>query len=225
MSTFEEVKNIDTFTRHTVNGYLRKIQLSLPSENIYYDSIPSIVLYLCLLYFYIPECFDSNNCHQQYALSDDKKIAKRKKDCNWGLIYLTKVVSEGIHRWKFKINIGNTLNTTMTIGVCKIHEPLDTTDLLFASQYYGKAYAWKVESGLLTKGDDDEQRQYTNRKIQDGDIVEMKLDLNKWKLEFNCNSVDYGVAFKDIQQTSYRAALSFYDEDHSIEILEYRNLL
>ena len=43
---------------------------------------------------------------------------------------------------------------------------------------------------------------------EDGDILEMTLDLNKRTLSFKVNDKDFGVAYSNIKQTSYRLALS-----------------
>ena len=51
----------------------------------------------------------------------------------------------------------------------------------------------------------------------------MVLDLNKKELRYIWNSEDCGVAFRNIEDTSYRAVVSFYDEDYSIKLLQYTN--
>ena len=120
-----------------------------------------------------------------------------------------------------QLTIRNQLCTTMTIGVYKMNHQIDTSEPLRAEEYKGIVYAWKVDSGKLTKGDQDSQHRYTDREFQDGDIIEMILDLNAKQLRFICNSEDFGVAYEQIEDTSYRAAVSFYDEDYSIQFLEY----
>ena len=49
----------------------------------------------------------------------------------------------------------------------------------------------------------------------------MILDLNKYTLSYKCNDKDYGIAFQDIEQTTYRAAVGFYHQQDSIEFISY----
>ena len=53
MATFkvEELRKIDQSSKDSVYGYLRRIQSTFPSDNVYYN-IPSLVFYWCLLYFW-----------------------------------------------------------------------------------------------------------------------------------------------------------------------------
>ena len=59
MTTLELVKDVDSKTKDIVNGFLRRIQLLLPSDiyDIYHDNIPDLISYFCILYFYIREYF------------------------------------------------------------------------------------------------------------------------------------------------------------------------
>ena len=57
----------------------------------------------------------------------------------------------------------------------------------------------------------------TNKKLQsygvdcqNGDILEMILNLNQYTLRYKINGKDYGVAFEDIEKTKYRAAIFMY---------------
>eukprot|EP01084_Bolivina_argentea_P149340 260887_1 len=47
-------------------------------------------------------------------------------------------------------------------------------------------------------------------KCKNGDIVVMTLDLNSFSLRFAINDQDYGVAFANIEDTEYRAAIFMY---------------
>ena len=224
MSTFEDVKNIDFSTKTAVHGYLRIIQMTLPSDNIYYDNIPSLIYYLCVLYYYIKECFDPDHCHHDYKLCNDNTLVTKPMDSDDGVVYLSKIVSAGINRWKFKLNIGNNYGTSMTIGVWKDNRALDNSTLLMYEENK-RFYGYQLASLYLTDGDNGRRCEYSpnsDKEFVDGDIIEMILDLNKMELRYMVNEHDYGIAFKDIENTSYRGALSFYDEDHSIEFIEYK---
>ena len=110
------------------------------------------------------------------------------------------------------------LCTTMTIGVYKMNHPIDTSEPLRADDYQGIVYAWKVDSGRLTKGDQDSKREYTTREFQDGDIVEMILDLNNLSLEYVVDGINHGKAF-DIEETEYVAVVSL-SRDNQIKLID-----
>ena len=48
----------------------------------------------------------------------------------------------------------------------------------------------------------------------------MILDLNKFTLRFKVNNVDYGIAFHNIRNAKYRAAVWLYNDDDFITIIE-----
>ena len=119
-TTLEDVKYIDQNAKDLVNGYLKRINV----DKTFHDDIPSLVYYWCLLYYHIKECFDAENCHRDYELDKDNTIVKKRQDSNFGVVYLSKVVSKGIHRWKFQLHIGNNYGTSITIGVWKNNRQL-----------------------------------------------------------------------------------------------------
>ena len=198
MSTLEDVKSIDTNTRDLVNGYLKEIKLNFPINTTFHENIPSLVYYWCILYYYIIECFDPSNCHKHYTLHDDNTLITKKHDSEFGIAYLSKIVMTGIHRWKFKINLGNNYGTTITIGVWRNIQPLRTdndTPLLYEinqSMFYG----YEINGFTLAENADGHILDYPRnlddqKEIVDGDIVEMLLDLNKMEVlkEIICDSL------------------------------------
>ena len=222
MATLECTKHINVFVTDTINGYLRRIQSSFPVDSIYYNNIPSLVSYWCVLFFYVKECFDPDACDSHYILSDDNTLVEKKPySSDAGNVFLFNTASHGVHKWKFKLRIGNMFDSTMTIGVWKINHLLDTTQALYDIWYKGKFYGWRVNNGTITHGDDEQRYKYTNHTKQNNDVIEMILDLNKRELRFICNDKDFGAAFKQIEDSSYRAAVSFYSKDYAIELLDY----
>ena len=221
MVSVEDVKRIDVITKDTVNGYLRRIQLCLPSTDIYYCCIPALVSYWCILYFYINECFDPIESHNHYIFEENNTIIRKTKSSEV-CAFLSNIVREGIHRWKFEIFIKEEWDTTKTIGIWKNNHPLDNKLALFSSQFTGKFYGWCLDDASLVYGDSDGYRDYADDEyVTDGDIIEMILDLNKKQLGFKRNDKDYGVAFENIEDTSYRAAVSFFRNVNSIKLIEY----
>ena len=54
-----------------------------------------------------------------------------------------------------------------------------------------------------------------------GDVVEMILDLEKRTLGHKVNEKDYGVAFENIEDTSYKAFSFMNWKNDSIELLSH----
>ena len=102
MSTFVNTKNIDDRIIYAVSGYLRRCQLLIPRNNVYYN-IPSLVEYLCINYYRITEYFTS---HGNYiTLNDDKSIAQtivNQRDTVYGNIEINNT-KPMIYKWIFKI--------------------------------------------------------------------------------------------------------------------------
>ena len=142
--------------------------------------------------------FDPEHHHHDYTLSDNNTTISKVTNGS-GNVFLSKVARNGVHRWKFKLSTPGfrVLNTTLTIGIWKANQPLDTSELLCEGpNYQGKFYGLQAGDGKLTVGDGEEERDYTEKKYTDDDIIEMILDLNKKELRFIWNSTDCGVAFK-----------------------------
>ena len=53
-----------------------------------------------------------------------------------------------------------------------------------------------------------------------GDIVHMILDLDGMKLRFKVNDIDYGIAYRKIKKSKYRAAVWLYAKSDSVTIIE-----
>ena len=85
------------------------------------------------------------------------------------------------------------------------------------------SYSWSINDH--GKYDDTQtyhsSGKYGKRKFGTGDVIEMVLDFNKGEVRYIVNGDDQGVAFKDIKQVTYTAAVSTIEKGDSIEILQY----
>eukprot|EP01083_Nonionella_stella_P244618 851153_1 len=137
------------------------------------------------------------------------------------VLFLTNVISDGMCSWTFRIiNIPNELN----FGVRKIRSHADDASILKANvRFFGEkdnGYAWEASNCCSPKSDHgnlmnpksngfSKMKQYGPR-CKDGDIVRMKLDLYERTLRFTVNGTECGIAFAEIENTSYRAAIFMY---------------
>ena len=217
MSALANVKDIDIETKNCIFGYVRKIQEALPTDNIYY-TIPSLVIHWILLYYHIQEKFDPNNCGKMCSLSESGSILTKTND-NYDIALLSKTVSTGTHRWKFKIDNINPANYTFVIGVWNIGYDADCNNSMFSKAAKNKLYGWNSAGGQITRG-----RSYFKsygKPHKKGDIIEMILNLYKLELGYTLNGEDYGVCWSNIDEGKYKAMVHMYKSGDSIELVSY----
>ena len=80
-------------------------------------------------------------------------------------------------------------------------------------------YGWIVNYRQLTS-----RTRYGTRECASGDIIEMILDFNKLTLSYTVNGDinNWGIAWKNIEQTSYRAVVSANQAGDGIQFLSYQ---
>ena len=59
-------------------------------------------------------------------------------------------------------------------------------------------------------------------RCKNGDIIEMILNLNTLCLSYKINEKNYGTAFKNIENTSYRAAITFFVNGEKVTLISYK---
>lgn len=214
MSTEQHIEaiDVDQKTKDTVSGFIRKIKNLFPSD----------IARLCLLYYFVEEQFDPDNCPKYQLSNNNKTVAK----CGSGSrnAYLTKIVNTGVHRWRFKLEYED-LNLPLSIGIFKtktkggLKQGYNNTAENF-SKKNGYAVVVSYQRRARNKGIG---KAYGKRQSKSGDIYEMILDFNKRTLSFNVNDEFWGIAFDKIEQTSYRAVVCagyWWDKFH---LLSYQS--
>ena len=212
---------IDDETKHLINGYIRNIQQTLSRlNNFYVININQI----CALYYFIQ--YDKWNMKwktKQWQISGDTISTPSTGFFGWQSIFLTNIVHQGQHDWKFKIKEDN---DTIIIGIWNMQN--DPMNLVVADfDYLGKtestAYAFDVDRAELNIHD--ARNQWTGRNsygvaCKKGSIIEMHLDLDNLQLSFTIDNKYYGKAF-DIKKAKYIACISCYSNDNILQLLSY----
>merc|ERR1712228_295883 len=121
-----------------------------------------------------------------------------------GSIWIEGIVAEGSHEWKFKIINGSGVH----IGITNEKNEKKKDSYLETLYYYTGGLFYDAD-GKLTR---------TNEKAKKNDIVSMMLDLKKNLLQFLLNGKQIGNAMP-VKNGSYRAAISLYYPDDSVELL------
>ncbi len=225
----DEIKGKD---KSTVNGYIRKIEQNNESFN---NNIPMIINYLCINYYHISkDRFDPILHGKDITVSDNKITFKisNKFDYSNSSAFLSNIVSNGKHQWRFKIinkktwpYIGVTPNKTdpndnehnNELNQCVRYDGYGLFGLWYP-RYYGLLRGLKLLWFITWT------KTYCPTRKSDGDIIDMYLDLNKFELSFAINNKHYGKAF-DVDKTSYRAICShwgFRSNPKSFELLFYK---
>ena len=213
----DDFKTIDTRTQDLIDGYIKIIQQSLPTDNVYYI-IPALVIRWILLYFYIRDQFDRNHCADCYTISDDNYIITKSPTDTTGCVYCSQIRRHGIHRWRFKLRNVTANQTFIVIGIWKVNHEMNVNSDLWQWSAQGKAYGWIVNYKRKINGDKSEWYSYGKKECVTGDVIEMILDLNKMKLSYFCNGEDYGRAYKSLEKTGYKAVVHC-GQGESVELL------
>ena len=126
--------------------------------------------------------------------------------------YGTHVVSDGIYKWRIKIIQLTTFGASHPpyIGIIENDEKYITA---YTNNINWEKYGYQLaaRSGRLygyVGVNSPKTSDYKCIWQENGDVLEMTLDLNKGTLSFMVNNVDYGPAFMQIKKTNYRFIMS-----------------
>ena len=139
--------------------------------------------------------------------------------------FLSNVVNEGVHEWRFKIENQFGL---MYIGIWKTkYDEMEAIDSRMHDHtkynndaVYGLNLSWGKLRGDLTNSEYKTADIYCE-KCGEGDTLDVVLDLNKYELKFCVNDVDHGKAFNVDPNMSYRAGVNLRSSD-CIRLIRYK---
>ena len=182
------------------------------------------MIHWILLYFYVREAFDPDNCAAFYKLSGDNQSFIIKEKQGDGCAYLSQIIKCGVHKWKFKLVKMNRSGWNMTIGVWRCNYPLNKRTTMWDDETSkGREYGWMVNYTWLTFGDNHGELTYKGMTpCSTGDVIEMKLDLNQWKLSYSKNGDEFLIAHDNIEKTSYVAVVCGCRDGECVELISYQ---
>eukprot|EP01084_Bolivina_argentea_P230077 388147_1 len=101
------MKNMDEQTINIVCGYIRICRQLFPQNKIYYD-IPSLVQYICALYYWKKEHFTLHG--HKMIVNDEQDFVQKAKQFDllftWNTVYGNIYIDDStpmIHEWIFKL--------------------------------------------------------------------------------------------------------------------------
>ena len=218
-------EKIDQQCIDSVFGYIRNAQkLFINDKRIYY-TIPISINHICALYYasYFDK-FYKWSIGKRMILSKNKLTIIQKKT-GFNSAFLTKIIDRGVYHWIFRLDVVSIPGVwSTTIGIFDSDEQDDDDDYPINKRFlegYEKGYGWSpcnaklinTKTGICKKDDKD-----YGIKCDQGDIIEMFVDMNKLELSYVVNGQDFGVAFK-IRDSYYQAAINLFCTGDSITLL------
>lgn len=202
---FKQIKFIEQKDKDAVSGYVHKSQTQLPVDQPYY-TIPSLIIYGILYYFYDPERFDE--CCKGLELNEDKTIVTHTASTgDWKSVYGKTSIpadSKYIYEWQFKIlqRPGNGYGHHL-FGIHSFTNTNKIIDNDFSCSLMHKNSGFNESEfyAICDTGDKYNNREYDiqfGAKWEAGDVITMILDMNKRTLSYRRNKSDFGVAFEDM---------------------------
>eukprot|EP01084_Bolivina_argentea_P167053 289998_1 len=197
----------------TVFGYIRI------NKNIV-QPIPQPIKHLSLLYYYESDQWDPQSTHKTIKINGN--TAQKVKGTFFSNSYLTNVIKDAEHIWKFKVNFNKQSMRCLQIGIWKTKFRNAETDDYPNDGWYG----YDVISGWISDPNSDEGwyavSVNTGVTAENGDIVEMRVNFKSLSLSYKIGD-DIIHAFK-IENTAYRATISLSQMNQKVTLLSYQKV-
>ena len=222
MVELENFKKVSQKQKDYVFGYLRKM------EKEYSIEIPMMIYQICTLFCIMRDEWDSKWTHDSYLIINDKKL-KLTKRITSATAFLSQIVDQGIHCWKFKIiEYGSPGSDSFRFAIVVNDEAsLPTIRSTALGCVSHTTYAWEAGFNARLIDHDDGMRwgDSYGKKCQQNDIVSMNLDFTKAILSFGINEESFGGAFAICVDKTYRAAVDMDGENDEVELISYEQIM
>ena len=206
------LKQIPQKAHDAVFGFIKQ-----QSQNKICSKLPTELINIILMFYHIFEEWDKNAIGEFVTINGNivEHTGSHNKHQS---AYLTNVVSSGINIWKFEAT--KRTFTWDLIGIWKTKSGEPSISRWFTDKM-NNGYAYVIGDPRKT---DPTNPGYSGGRYgiqcNDGDIIEMELNFNKLSLCFKVNGINQGKAF-DVEDTSYRAAVSFYSVGEKYTFISY----
>ena len=158
----------------------------------------------------------------RHIIIDNLSITMKKYTGFEQSAYCTKSISSGRHKWKFRFDSIKPSNWNY-IGIWKISNgdpPL--TGSFLNLPHSGYAFCGPQQCLNDPELPRSNGQTYGEKACVSGDIIEMILDLDNYKLSYIINEKDQGIAFENVEPTEYKVAVTLYEYDDKISLISYQ---
>ena len=205
-----EYKEIEQRTKDLISGYIRAAEKeSFPSNESRYN-IPISINYICALFYYIKEKWNTDQIGEDYEIIDDTLKRKTNNLGSEQSALLTNIARSGMNHWKFKLTKFSSDGCYMDFGIVKENANFDKIAKTYLGEFPNTAYVWSVRSTELNdhkSGSWPGNKHYGVRCNED-DVIDMYLDLDKLELSYAVNGKHHGKAFDVDSGYGYVGAVS-----------------
>lgn len=213
------VKYVDDIDKILISGYIREMFTVVP---------PELIEHIIVLFYYEYDRLHEKEHGHLLTIIDEMTVTNKSNRDHYQNALLTKTVESGIFCWKFRLDaIGrrgrDRWDCLIGIWNTKSKNPTAVQGSFTTNDCEG--YAFVTLAGKLTnpKSPGNYWKEY-GKKCDVGQEIEMILDMDKLELSYKIDDVPYGVAFPHLKNSSYRAAIYFYDKGSSITLLSSRRI-
>eukprot|EP01084_Bolivina_argentea_P234761 395206_1 len=221
---FDILKHLDTKTKYTVFGYVRKVQqlLLLDSNAEFYHNIPELINNICLAYYRLGSYFEKGPYCIEFSGVENNTITKHVlADNGWdNAVYSNYWINSNqnkVIKLTLKINkvAGGAAAGFGIINNKHHHNVSDTFYREHSYAYFNSGYVYI----------DGDQSMQDAIECGTNDIVTFTLDLTNRQIIIDKNNgADMEVVFKNIEKRKdikYKFALTFFDCGNSVTVLSY----
>ena len=218
--SFAEYTTIDEIIKLLIDGYIRRIQNHFDSHtnNVCYN-IPKSINHICAIFYFIRnDKWDDKlkSIDGLFKIYGNVIKYEAMPKALRQTAFMSNIIEHGSYKWKFRINVFAYWG--IRIGVWNLNGDEDINEILNKprytlgdTNYNAYIYDWRNSYLIPPKDEIYNGTGVYGKMPETGSIIEMKLDLEELTLSFVINDVDYGIAFKALKQSRYKAVICAWE--------------
>ena len=200
MSLLNQIKQIDQRTKDVTFGFIRE-----STKSIKYTTIPMMINYICLLYYYVVfdkfiRCGKSIKIESSNSKNNNIATSTPSVSSHYGSIHGNVIINprrnpQVIATWTIKVNTSH-----CAIG---IHSAYGTNSISFGSKYIN--YGWKGDGTIMEPnagGWSSGKGWFGYDGFGSGDVIKIELNIAKKQLKFykNDEETDFEIGHIDLRK-------------------------
>ena len=174
----EVAKACDDKTICTVFGFIRNIERTLLSNNVFYI-VPALVKYICVWYYRLYDKWDKIYHGNGIKIVDNCII---KKSVGNDVAFLETIVYSGYHIWKFEIKHIVQKSNEIIIGIWNTKSTQNISDIInkfFTHDGRPDSYAFCMPNAEIINHETGHSDKSYAVKCKSNDIIEMHLNMDQ----------------------------------------------